>query len=219
MSVNHIIWDWNGTLLDDVWLCVEVMNGLLDKHSLPPITADSYRSDFEFPVYNYYRKLGFPAERSFFEALSLDFIADYDSRRFECSLQATAAEVIHGLAADGLSQTVLSAYHERTLNEVIDHYGLRQPLTAIAGQNNIYAEGKVKRGLDLISELQIDPGETVLIGDTVHDHEVATAMGTQCILLDIGHHPRAKLQTLGVMVCSSLSEADAQIRHIAGTAR
>lgn len=214
MAIQHVIWDWNGTLLDDVWLCVEVMNDLLDRQSLPRITVDGYRDEFGFPVYNYYTKLGFPPERPFFEALSVDFIAAYDARRFECSLQDTAAELIHGLAAAGLSQNVLSAYHERTLHEVIDHYDLRQPLTAIAGQNNIYAEGKIGRGLDLMRELQFEPGETVLIGDTIHDHEVATAMGVHCILVDIGHHPRARLQPLGATVCSSLIEAGAAIGEI-----
>ena len=28
-NYRHVIWDWNGTLLDDAWLCVEVLNGLL----------------------------------------------------------------------------------------------------------------------------------------------------------------------------------------------
>ena len=31
----HVIWDWNGTLLDDAWLCVDVMNGVLRAHDLP----------------------------------------------------------------------------------------------------------------------------------------------------------------------------------------
>lgn len=214
MAIQHVIWDWNGTLLDDVWLCVEVMNGLLDHHSLPRITVDSYRGEFCFPVYNYYTKLGFPPERRFFEALSVDFIAAYDARRFECRLQAAATEVIHGLAAAGVSQNVLSAYHEQTLHEVIDHYGLRQPLTAVAGQNNIYAEGKIGRGLELMRELQFEPQETVLIGDTIHDHEVAGAMGVHCILVDCGHHPRSRLEPLGAPVCSSLSEAHTAIANI-----
>lgn len=207
MAIRHIIWDWNGTLLDDVWLCVEVMNQLLERHSLPRITEDDYRSKFGFPVYNYYTALGYPADRQFFEALSADFISGYDARRFECRLQPDATEVMQLFRAARLNQSMLSAYHEQTLHQVIDHYGLRPSLGAIAGQSNIYAEGKVARGIELMRELRLEPRETVLIGDTIHDHEVASAMGVHCILVDIGHHPRNRLEPLGTVVCSSLREA------------
>ena len=54
---THIIWDWNGTLLDDAWLCVDVMNGMLRERRLPTRTLDQYKEVFDFPVRNYYETL------------------------------------------------------------------------------------------------------------------------------------------------------------------
>ena len=40
---KHIIWDWNGTLLNDAWLFVEIMNGVLDNRNMDTITLEKYR--------------------------------------------------------------------------------------------------------------------------------------------------------------------------------
>ena len=42
MRYKHIIWDWNGTLLDDRWLCIEAINQTLTKRNMNTITDDEY---------------------------------------------------------------------------------------------------------------------------------------------------------------------------------
>ena len=59
MKYKHILWDWNGTLLDDRWLCVESINKILKKRKMPPILEKTYRKTFCFPVMKYYESLGF----------------------------------------------------------------------------------------------------------------------------------------------------------------
>ena len=59
MKYKHVIWDWNGTLVDDTWLFVDIMNGVLKDRNLQGITLDDYRNVFDFPVEDYYTKLGF----------------------------------------------------------------------------------------------------------------------------------------------------------------
>lgn len=206
MQIKHIIWDWNGTLLDDVWLCVEVMNELLQEHELTAINEQLYREWFGFPVWEYYLKLGFPADRGTFEVLSVQFITRYDARRFECNLQPGVQKSMQELYLRGLGQSVLSAYHQATLEEVIAHYRLRDRLSKVVGQLNIYAEGKIDRGRLLMEQLQLAADEVLLVGDTIHDYEVASELGIQCLLIDHGHHPRHRLEVLGVPVLSSLDD-------------
>ena len=74
VQYKHIIWDWNGTLLNDGWLFVEVMNIVLKRRKMKPITLDSYREIFRFPVKDYYMKLGFDFEKESFESSGLEFI-------------------------------------------------------------------------------------------------------------------------------------------------
>ncbi|MCX6282944.1 MAG: hypothetical protein NTW31_01715 [Bacteroidetes bacterium] len=79
---KHIIWDWNGTLLDDAWLCVEVMNGMLEKRGLEKVSLDFYRSVFTFPVRDYYEKLGYDFEKEPFEEVGMEFmVLDNQSSR------------------------------------------------------------------------------------------------------------------------------------------
>ena len=52
---KHILWDWNGTLLDDSWLCVEVLNDLLKEQGKDPISLKTYRNHFNFPVIHFYK--------------------------------------------------------------------------------------------------------------------------------------------------------------------
>ena len=93
MAPRHVIWDWNGTLLDDAWLCVEVMNELLVEHSLPAVDAQRYEALFTFPVVEYYRQLGFDFERTPFEEVGTAFIEGYQARQHECELQPHALEI------------------------------------------------------------------------------------------------------------------------------
>ena len=71
---KHIIWDWNGTLLDDAWLCVDIMDSMLKERSLGTLTLDRYQRLFEFPVIDYYRKLGFDFTKESFEKTGTEFI-------------------------------------------------------------------------------------------------------------------------------------------------
>ena len=77
MKYKHIIWDWNGTLLDDTWLCVEGINDSLKKRSLQTITKEIYRKVFSFPVEDYYKRLGFDFKKEPFEVAGDEFVAYY----------------------------------------------------------------------------------------------------------------------------------------------
>ena len=77
---RHIIWDWNGTLINDIWLVVEIMNKMLKKRSLSEIDLKKYREIFDFPVIDYYAKLGFDFSKESFEELTVEFIGEYYAR-------------------------------------------------------------------------------------------------------------------------------------------
>ena len=78
---KHIIWDRNGTLLDDAWLFVDIMNGVLKNHNMATITVDQYREIFGFPIKNYYTILGVDLENESYKTYGLEFIESYNSLR------------------------------------------------------------------------------------------------------------------------------------------
>lgn len=201
---RHVVWDWNGTLLDDAWLCVEVMNGLLRPRALPLLDAARYEEEFRFPVIEYYRALGFDFERDPFERIGTEFIVEYERRRHECGLVPGAREILQTLHAAGMRQSVLSAYRHDTLEELLAHHGVRSLFDHVTGGDDHYAHGKTGQALAWMQRAGVAGVDLVMVGDTLHDAEVAAAMGAACCLVHAGHQSPARLRSAGVPVFASL---------------
>ena len=190
---RHIIWDWNGTLLDDFDYCIGVMNGLLARRSLPLLDRARYHAVFDFPVRDYYARLGFDFTRDSFEQLSVEFITAYDANRLTCPLHAGAADLLGAVQDAGVTQSILSAYRHETLIQIVDHFGHLPRFIRLTGLDNIFAHSKAELGRAWIEELALPREDVLLIGDTLHDLEVAQAIGINCVLVAAGHHPTHRL--------------------------
>jgi phosphoglycolate phosphatase len=204
-SIRRVVWDWNGTLLDDTGLCIDVMNGLLAERDLPTLDRERYGELFDFPVIDYYRRLGFDFSREPFEIVGAEFIRRYEARRTEARLQPHARQTLCALRAAGFAQSVLSAYRHDTLESLLIHFGVRDFFDDVVGSDNVYAHGKIDQGRAWLRSRALDPSSVLLIGDTRHDFEVARAMGCRCLLVADGYHPRAKLEHLGAPVVDDLT--------------
>ena len=202
---RHVIWDWNGTLFDDAQLCVDVMNRLLAARGLAALTPERYQELFGFPVVDYYRRLGFDFSREPFEVVGSEFMAGYERRRLEGVLRPEAPAVLAAFRRAGIGQSVLSAYRSDTLVELVAHFGIRPFFEAVIGGDDHYARGKTEQGLQWMRQAGLSPREVLLIGDTVHDFEVARAMGAACWLVTCGHQSPARLRACGVPVYASLA--------------
>jgi phosphoglycolate phosphatase len=203
MKYKHIIWDWNGTLIDDAWLCVEIMNSLLKKRKLNSITINDYREHFTFPVRDYYIKLGFDLMAESFEVCGMEFINEFKNRKFDASLYNQIELILDQLTKMGLSHSILSAQNQILLDETVAHYQLQNKFEGVIGLENHYAHSKVNIGKSWIERLSFSCNEVIMIGDTVHDFEVAQAMGTDCILIASGHNSRERLENSGALVLES----------------
>ena len=201
---KHIIWDWNGTLFNDVELCVDVLNGLLVRRNLPVFSIDAYRDIFTFPVRDYYAKAGLDLEKYSFEQLGKEWMDEYESRRLEGRLFAKAEEVLQITNSNGIEQSILSAYKQDTLTELVNHFNLHHYFTYLTGLDHIYATSKVELGKDLMKKLKQHNSNVLLIGDTIHDFDVAQAMNAGCILIADGHQSKEKLVGYGVDVYDNL---------------
>ncbi len=217
--IRHIIWDFNGTLLDDAWLCVEVLNTLMHRRGMPPINLDSYKREFGFPVIDYYKHLGFDFTRESFDDVSIEYISLYNARRHECSLQSGSVEALNEVEQKGLGQSVLSAYNQPYLEEAIGHYGIRSYFKHVLGLADNYASSKVENGKRLIRELGLEPMQALLVGDTNHDYEAARSMEIPCILVSLGHQSRERLSQCGVPVCGCFNDVLEFLRESTGNVR
>ncbi|MCF8242300.1 MAG: HAD family hydrolase [Melioribacteraceae bacterium] len=208
---KHVIWDWNGTLLDDVFLCADIMNGILGKRNLPAITIDYYKSIFTFPVKDYYAKTGLDFEKETFDKLGLEFIVEYERRKTECTLYPGALDVLKKINELNIEQSILSAYSQHTLEEIVKYFKLDKFFIGLVGLDNVYAAGKMENGKKWIKELNHPDGSVLFIGDTLHDFEVANEIGADCIMISAGHQTKKTLETCGVPVFDNLNDLFAKI--------
>ena len=193
---RHLIWDWNGTLLDDVDAVVEVIGEILTSQGMARVNREQYRAIFGFPIINYYRRLGFDFEKVPFETLSTAFVDGYRSRVLEIPLHAGAKELLAALQAEGFQQSVLSAAKEDDLRMHLELHGITSHFDHIYGLNDHHAVSKVQRGRELIADTGIDVKSTLLIGDTDHDLEVGRELGVEVLLLGDGHQTYERLSAV-----------------------
>ncbi|MDA0351817.1 MAG: HAD hydrolase-like protein [Chloroflexi bacterium] len=206
MRYDHVIWDWNGTLFDDVDLVVEVANLMLGRRALPGIDRVRYQEVFGFPVRGYYERVGFDLDREPFEALSVEFIAEYDARWREHRLREDAHASTEALHRRGVTQSMLSASEQGMLNTVTAHFEIGRRMSALVGIDDHHAASKLDHGLAHLGKIETPRERVLLVGDTEHDFEVATAMGIDCVLVEDGHAPRERLVATGAPTHRTLTE-------------
>ncbi len=203
-NYKHFIFDWNGTLLNDLWLAVDVIDKMLTKRGLQGMTIERYCEVFDFPVKDYYQNVGFNFDKESFEIVGTEFIVEYDKRQYECKLQQGVVELLEKLYQKEFHLSVLSAREQSMLEQNLKHYGIEHYFPVIAGLNDHYANGKLESGLQLIEEAHVPAFETLLIGDTLHDAEVAKEMGIDCILIASGHQSLQRLKKIGIPIFQSI---------------
>ncbi len=214
MARTHLVWDWNGTLLDDLHLVVEATNEAFALVGAAPVTAEEHRRDFRRPVADYYAHvLGRPVDRTEFAALDRAFHDAYRRRLVECALAPDALDAIHAWPG---TQSLLSMwFHDELLPEVTRR-GLVERLARVDGlRSQVGGDRKAEYLAGHLAALGVPGERAVLVGDSVDDAHAAEAVGAACVLYSGGFTDVERLRDTGLPVARTLLEAVA----LAGAAR
>ncbi len=212
MKYKYIIWDWNGTLLDDLQMNFDIENILLSRRNLRTMSAvDEYLEKFRFPIIEFYKDLGFDLEGERFEDIAREYAHLYDEMYPMAEVFDGAERILRKIKDSGIGQLIISQTEQSYLTRQVTYFELEHLFTDILGNTDIYARSKVAVAQKWMSENGADPSQILFIGDTVHDKEVADSIGCDCVLIAKGHNPREKLVATGVPVLSSISEIEGVI--------
>lgn len=185
----HIVWDWNGTLLDDTQACVNTLNLMLARRGLGTVTLEYFRDNFAFPARRFYELVGMNVPDSEWDALAQEYHDTYALQPVKLNDQAVAA--LELVRSSGCRQSILSALRQDKLDADVSRYGLNGYFERVFGSDNLDGASKLDRALELFAFLKGE--EVVLIGDALHDKEVADALGVRCVLCSQGGHSHARL--------------------------
>lgn len=191
---KQIIWDFNGTLIDDAEICVRAVNPILLEYGLKEIDLKVYRDFFRFPVQEYYVDLGFRLTDQEFKDLSHRFNETYQSHWNDARVFQGAMDLLHQLKGEGKILSVLSAAWQSDLHAGLDRFGLKHFFDHIFGLQDRLAACKIQRGRELLDASGINAADTVLLGDTLHDLDVGKSLGMDVFLLTEGHMSEERLR-------------------------
>ena len=192
-----IIWDYNGTLLNDIEIGIESINIMLRKRDLPLLTSESYREAFTFPVKDYYEKVGFDFQKEDWDLTAQEFITNYTNRLPYSDIFPEARILLDFFKKQGKKQFILSAMEINMLKDSTRELNIQEFFDEISGIDNIYASSKIENGKNLFQKHLLKAKDVCLLGDTTHDYEVAQSLGCQCYLIASGHQSFEKLKATG----------------------
>ena len=206
--MTHILWDWNGTLLDDTQAALDTLNIMLARRKGRPIEMGFYRDHFAFPVKPFYKAIGVCLENEDWDALAQEYHDTYAEQPKRLNPDAIAA--LEMAKAEGARQSIISALEQGLLSEITERLGVAKYMDFIYGVDNLDGFGKIDRARELLRAIQtsssLPPSSLILIGDSLHDREVSDALGVGCILCAQGSHAAWRLAKVAP-VAETLPEA------------
>ncbi len=210
MRFKTVVWDFNGTLLDDTGISRDAMNVVLSRRGLKCIpSVEEFRKVFGFPVRDYYARIGLDFEKEPFEAPADEWVALYSEKMFTAPLISGAREALELFKEAGIRQIILSASETARLKKHLEILGIEGYFSEINGADDVYAKGKEDRAKLLSERKELFPA--ALIGDTDHDYKSAILARCEPYLFSGGFMSAERLVPLGAPVSDSLLETAKKI--------
>ena len=204
MKYDLIIWDFNGTIADDIRIGIDAANVVLSRRGMKTIdSVDEYRKLFCFPIKKYYEKLGFDFSKEPYEVPADEWTSEFIKREKDMKLTEGCLETLKGIKSLGIQQIIISSSEITMLKRELAILGVSEYFDTVLGKGDNYAHGKVEMAKEWSSGKSY---RALFIGDSLHDLETAKAIGADCVLYSGGHDSAQKLSSSGVPVISSLRE-------------
>lgn len=210
--MKYVFWDWNGTLLDDFDASIGAFNDELLLWGVRPVTPEFYRENFAFPVRGFYERAGLDLSRVDWDALARRYHDNYLVRPTRLNPETVAALELVRSAGGG--QSIVSALRDDYLQEAVGRAGVVNYMEFVRGSDNLNGASKLDRTRELLAEVRaLHPdAEITMIGDAVHDAEVACELGLGCVLCGCGGHSLRRLKAIAPAYESLLEATRAALR-------
>lgn len=201
---KYIFLDFNGTIIDDIDLCLSLLNEGLMNQNKKEITKERYKEIFTFPVKKYYELAGLDFNIESFESMAVKYIKAYQPLSLKCNLFKDITKAFEMFKSKGYHLVILSASERNNLLEQCNHFDIVKYFDEILGIDNICAESKVDIAIKYMKDNNINGNDVLFVGDTLHDLEVAEAMGAKCMLVSCGHQSVNVLKAGGVPIIDNV---------------
>jgi len=206
IEVENILFDFNGTIIDDVDLCLKLLNQMLIKRNHRPVSKERYLEIFTFPVIEYYKLAGFRFPEDDFDELATFFINEYKRQNITCPLYPNVIKTLDYLKNKNIKLAIVSASEKTLLLSQLEQYGIKDYFFGISGLDSINADSKIESAKKFISKNNLNLSKTIFVGDTLHDADVAASLDIPCILVASGHQCKSVLNCSNALILDDFGE-------------
>lgn len=189
--MKYVIFDFNGTVLDDVAVGLKAENICIQTYlKRPPMDLDEYLHKFTFPVKEYYEKVGFNWDDGYtYEEVGDLWFKLYKEFKNEYKVFDGVVDLLKKNHELGNKNILLSASDLNELKIQLEELNIAEYFDEVLGLDNIYAESKVAIAKKWIKDK--NPDDCMFIGDSLHDLDSAKAMNVKnCVLVAKGHQAK-----------------------------
>lgn len=207
VEIAHIIWDWNGTLLNDAQYSWRVFNTIASRRGLPEVSFTRYQELYMHPVERMYENAGFDFSIEPFSVVTQEWHDLYIEHANSLALFHKAEEAISYAKELNISQHIVSALPHSVLEVSVKKQEIYHHFATVCGLDDLHGRSKVENAIELTSSLGAPPSSILVIGDSSHDAEVARAVGAHCVLVTSGYEDSARLARNGYPLATGAFEA------------
>ncbi len=200
-----IIWDFNGTLIDDVKAALGAVNDMLLKRAQPKIDINKYYDAVDTPIWKFYQKVFVPDTITPEEAIA-EFATGYEKHLSPNPLMNGAEDVLNYFKSMGMIQIVVSASHKSKVTEKLRTLGISHYFDTVLALSDYNAGDKTHLAQEYLKDNDIAPGDTLVIGDCVADFQMAASLSADCILTTKGHQSRREFAKTSATIIDELTE-------------
>lgn len=200
MSVNtkFIVWDWNGTLFDDVAACLHCANLILAHTGRPAIDENFYREAYDIPIDRFYLNLGFNEDELRINKSKMQniFHDHYEDHAIKSGLRDGAKEILARAKQTGVCNYVLSNHLRPSIEQNLDRLNIAafiDSVMAFETRETQFYQPKGVRFATHMREVGLVPTLGMIIGDTPEEVHIGKELGLTTVALTGGNASEARL--------------------------
>ena len=210
--IQTLVWDFNGTVMDDLGASVGAVNAMLTRRNLPPITEEWYTMHLVMPLTRFYESVGFDMEKEPIAEVSEEF--QRECRKFLRPVFPEVREALARFSQKGMCQLLFSSLYHDTLVAQAEERGIAGYFEGIVGRKDRSLGGKEQAAAAYLKEHNMDPKTVLFIGDLTTDAEMARYVGSPCALIAKGHQHRTVLEPTGAYLLEDASQLDQLLEEL-----
>ena len=215
-----IVFDCDGTLVDSQQLIVEAARQTLLAHELEPVEANAVRAVIGLSLELALAQLVPDADERMLISLVASYRANWRLLRSQGVLEPLfprTREVLDMLGRNGHLLGVATGKSRSGLLEVLDHHGLTALFVSFQTADRHPSKPHPSMLEEAMRETGSAPAETLMVGDTSFDMEMARAAGARAIGVAWGYHPPELREAAGAELV--LGDFDQLLDFVRGAVR